>query len=287
MTKQKITISSIKDDLRSFTKNEIILTIILIIISIFTTIIDINYFFNKAITLFIWKNNEINNVPFWRNFIITLNGLGTILAIFGLILSMNGKLSNFIWNIISSILYCAYCFAYGYIGGFQIEIIFLLPMRFLGFFLWKKHLDKTHSAIVKYLTFKKWLLLILLLSLLFTFFFFEIQVVSNMILGSYFFDDNLVGRIMEAFSSSLSVTVHILSTGRYLEQWIFRIINSCNQIILFSGIIGFNLNSNAIFMWIIIIYVSIVALISWIKRMKQQQNDFYMNLEMNNLKNFK
>lgn len=275
---------SMKADLKSFSKIQCFLTVFLIMISFTTAIVDINYFFGKTDNILIWINNEAAGKSLFKNIVISINGLGTALAIIGLMLSLNGKISNFIWNITSALIYCVFCLGFGYIGGFLTEFFLLIPMRTLSIFLWNKHMDKQHTAIVKYLKWKEWLYVVILLAILFTMFFFAIAFLSEIITGSYYFENNLVARCMEALASAIGVTIHILAINRYLEQWILRILNSMNQIILFSGTLGLDINLNAIMMWTIIIIFSISGLISWIKRMKLQQKDFYGDIELTHIK---
>lgn len=270
-----------KEDIKSFSKNELIITFSLILFSIFIGIFDINYIIGISGSPLVWVNNKNSGLELWKNIAIIMNIVGTSFAIIGIMLSIKGKLSNFIWNIMSSIIYCFFCIAIGYIGGFQMEAFILFPLRITGIILWKKHLDTKHSAVVNKLNLLKLFLLSLWLCFAFVFFFFEIRFICNLILGNYEFEDNNKARIMEATICAIGVSIHTLATLRYLEQWILRIINCIIQIIFFSGIIGLKLNLNAIFLWIIGICISINALISWINRMKEQ-NSFYNNIDDKN-----
>jgi nicotinamide mononucleotide transporter PnuC len=270
----------IKEDIKSFSVKESIITTFLILFSIFIGIFDINYIIGISKSPLVWINNENAGLELWKNIAIVCNIFGSCFAIIGIIMSIKGKLSNFIWNIMSSIIYCFFCIAIGYIGGFQMEAFILFPLRISGIILWRKHLDNKNSAVVNRLKLLKILLLLLYLFVAFIFFYFEIRFVCNLILGNYQFENNQNARIIESIISAIGVSIHTLATLRYLEQWLLRIINCIIQITFFSGIVGLKLNLNAIFLWIIGICISINALITWIKRMKEQENGYYKNVEL-------
>lgn len=75
--------------------------------------------------------------------------LSAICGISYTIIAGKGKLSCYFFGIISTLCYSYISFKNNLFGNFALNLLYYLPMQFIGIYNWKKHLNKKTNEIVK------------------------------------------------------------------------------------------------------------------------------------------
>lgn len=185
--------------------------------------------------------------------------LGLISAISNIwcvILVANGKISNFFWGLIGIFAYSSIAYTNKYYGDVMLNMLYFLPMSFIGWYMWtKNNPEKLSTVKSKYLTNLQRLLIILAV------------VVS--IFGYGLFLKSLGGNLpfVDASSTVISIVATLLLTKQYMEQWFCWI--SVNILTIYMWLVVFMESSNEIatlIQWIIFLINSLYGLYSWIKR---------------------
>ena len=199
----------------------------------------------------------------WQSFIFLTSGIASFSGVLCVVLVAKRKFSNFFWGVINCVMYGLFSISFGYVGNFQLNILFFLPLQFLGVLQWKGHLTSTTVVKNKKLTLKYWLFTLLFGGLLCLALFYEIRELAVALTGSYVFDDYPLARSLDAITTSLSVCAQILLSFRYSEQWYFWIVINILQIAMFS--LPETLNINILIMWILFLLNSFYGLRMWLK----------------------
>ena len=96
-----------------------------------------------------WKDN-------WISLTAALTGVWCV------ILTGKGKRSSFIFGLVNVIFYAIIAFEAKYYGEVMLNVLYYLPMNFVGWFAWKKHMnDKTGEVVKKRLKLKSIIILAL------------------------------------------------------------------------------------------------------------------------------
>ncbi|MBR9703833.1 nicotinamide mononucleotide transporter [Candidatus Pacearchaeota archaeon] len=144
--------------------------------------------------------------------------IGLVTSLTGMVcvvLVAKGKISNYYFGIINVVLYAFIAFQSRYYGEVMLNLIYFLPMQFIGLYFWKKFSNKTKSkddVIVKHLsTFER--LIWTLISV-------------NVVVFYGLFLKYLGGTLpfVDSASTVLSVIAMILMVRRVTEQWILWIV---------------------------------------------------------------
>lgn len=171
-------------------------------------------------------NQKKNNIGMWLNYslfslvivtcivltiVYNLHWLTLISCVAGILYVVflsDRRILNFIIGFISSTTYIIIAFQAKLYGEVIFYLIVDLPMIFISFFMWKKHLDDTNRVEPKKLSWKQ----ILITSL--------ISVAS---IAIYAYILHLIGGanvIVDAISTVVSFIATLLMALRYREQWI-------------------------------------------------------------------
>lgn len=274
-------LKNILNDLNQASKLEKIFIIIFSLLSILFSIIDFNHFiFKNSKHILIFDNNQSNNFDLWRNIIICLGAIPSILAIIYLFLQIKGRPTTFLIGVPRSICFCIFSFAYGYVGD---AIMFLIdiPVQIYGYFKWKKNVDirnsqNTSKTIVRVESkLMKWYFYpigFIIVCLVGTIDFFLVPIISKWILNTYYFEHFIVLRILEATYISLVVVGTIAQLFQYTEQWIIWIIVDIILVVMFSGIENTYLNFNMVTTYTIYTIWEVFGLYEWFVEYKNNQN---------------
>ena len=177
------------------------------------------------------------------------------------------KISTYLWGIINSLFFGLYAFAYGYIGNFQLNIIFFLPLQLIGIYKWHNKMEDNSVIINKC---NLWDIIKFLGGTMITTtaFYYEIPILTKLITNSdYIFINNIEAYLLDVITTSLSITAQILMIYRYREQWIIWIIVDILQIALYAGI-AYGINNiiiNIVIMWFVFLCNAFYGLYIWYK----------------------
>ena len=140
------------------------------------------------------------------------DALGITMALTGVlcvILTGKGKMSCYLFGLVNTVLYAWIAFGARYYGEVMLNACYYVPMQFVGWFMWKKHMDgKTKEVEKTRLTVSRQILLLVL------------SAVS--IYGYGLVLKRLGGNLpfIDSMSTCLSVLAMLLSVRRLMEQWI-------------------------------------------------------------------
>lgn len=194
------------------------------------------------------KNIVIRKLPSWSKFEIVFFLFAFLLVIFSsfymhdslfalvsascgiiyTILAGKGKVYCYPFGIIGT-LCCAYLsYDIALYGNFILHLAYYFPMEIIGFFSWKKHLDKSTNEIIKEKLSNKELLTMIFLT-------FAATVLTYMILLHIGDKSPLV----DASMTVLSVAGMILTVRRSIEQWIvWTFVNFLSIIMWFDAYVA-------------------------------------------------
>ena len=237
------------------------------IFMLWNTFFDLNHFINPTLYPSIWTIINRQTYHPWQQLLLFLNGIVGFTNVICIVLISFGKISNFFWGFFAVSIYGCIALVWDYVGDMQLNLFFFLPFQFIGYSLWKFHLDSQQEIISKSLKLKASVVTIYFAIVLSVFFYFEIPEFSRVILGGYDFDGNtfqqILPHVLDSLTNSLSIIAQLLMLLRFREQWIFwMIINIC-QIIMYSGIAHSRLDVNLLLMWIVALGNSGLGFYQW------------------------
>jgi nicotinamide mononucleotide transporter len=139
-----------------------------------------------------------------------------------------------------------YAFAYGYAGSFQLYM-FYLPFQIWGYLRWSKDdstID-TEKNNIKVLKIHEKIIYVFVCFTLWYIFYFEIPgftkfITQFIVEQEYLYESNIVARILDSGTVSISIIAQYLLIKKYYECWILWTIVNIFTIIMFSGTLGDN-----------------------------------------------
>lgn len=148
--------------------------------------------------------------------------LSCVAGIFYVVFLSDRNILNFIIGFISSTTYIYVAFNAKLYGEVIFYLIIDLPMIFISFFMWKKHMESNLRVETKKLSIKQILI---------------ITLVSLVSVGGYAYILHLIGGvnvIVDAISTVVSFIATLLMALRYREQWFMWIVVYLVSIIMWA-----------------------------------------------------
>lgn len=193
-----------------------------------------------------WKDN-------WMSLLASLTGVWCV------ILTGKGKRSSFIFGLVNVIFYAIIALQAKYYGEVMLNLIYYLPMNFVGWFAWKKHMNDDTGEVVKArLPLKKGIIIYALTA--------AAIFVYGLILKAM--GGNLP--YIDSMSTVVSVVAQILSVKRLTEQWVLWIVVDVVTVIMWA--INFANGGETIAtlaMWSVYLLNAIFMFIRWNREAKQ------------------
>ena len=175
------------------------------------------------------------------------------------ILTGKGKRSSFIFGLVNTILYAIVALWAKYYGEVMLNLIYYLPMNFVGFIAWKKYMnDETGEVIKERLSLSKSVVV------------YAITAVSIVIYG--FILKRMGGNLpyVDSMSTVVSVVAQVLSIKRLTEQWVLWIV--VDIVTVFMWAVDFMKGGESIStlaMWSIYLINAFIMFIRWYKEAKK------------------
>ena len=211
-----------------------------------------------------------------------------IFSIIGLISSLSGVLTSiyqvrasiacYFWWILNTVTYAFVAIHENLYGQFIQNIIFLLPLEIWGFIAWRRNMSKTNndSIEVRRLTLKNWIVTIICL-LIFWYLYAEFLVYLPEIFKSLFnitiLPDNQIK--LDSFTSAITIFAVILTSKRYVEQWMFWVVANVGIVLFIKNIITTGIFSvsdlSGALVWAQYGVGSVYGLYCWLKLHKAQK----------------
>jgi len=188
--------------------------------------------------------------------------IASITGVMGVVMGAKGHISNYYWAIINIFAYGIVCFQTKFYGEVILDVIYYLPMQFVGIYMWKKHLDKDNIVKTRGLNIKQMVFVTI------------ISIVG--ILGYGMFLKSING-YLPFFDSTINVLTIIaayLSVKRFKEQWIIYIVLNIITICMWTiALINNELNSLVmIIMFSFYLANAVYGYINWTKLERSQKN---------------
>ena len=193
--------------------------------------------------------------------IAVLSVISSISNITCVILVAKRSIWNYVPGLIGTLTYGILSYLSGNTGEWMLNLIFYVPMQFIGWFVWSKSLSSLSDEVQsKYLNKKQWLITILslvigiylygsLMSLDFT---------QTLLYGKVF-DHPIYKYYIDSFTTVASITAQILMLKKYREQWLVWISVNVFTIVLW----GITTNPIMILQWTCMLINSIYGFIKW------------------------
>ena len=191
---------------------------------------------------------------YWKDSFIGI--IASLTGIWCVVLVAKGKIANYYFGIISVIAYAYVAFSRQYYGEVMLNMIYFLPMQFVGIFLWRKRMlsKKNDDIRVRYMTNKQRLL-------------WALVTIAATILYGYFL--KYLGGNLPFFDSSstvMSVIAMILMVFVFVEQWVLWILVDIVSVIMwFTVLINGGNDIAVLVMWIAFLANAIYGLYNWIQ----------------------
>ncbi len=147
---------------------------------------------------------------YWKDTWISL--IAAVTGVWCVILTGMGKRSSFIFGLINVIFYAIVALQAKYYGEVMLNLLYYLPMNFVGWFAWKKHMNEQSGQVIKErLNFKKSIVVYALTAVMI----FIYGLILKKMGGNLPYVDSM--------STVVSVVAQILSIRRLMEQWVLWI----------------------------------------------------------------
>lgn len=190
------------------------------------------------------------------------NALGIIMALTGVIcviLTGKGKMSCYLFGLVNTLLYAYIAFGAKYYGEVMLNALYYVPMQFVGWFLWKKHMNQDTGEVEK-TRLKLWHQMVLLF----------LSVLA--IYGYGFVLKKLGGNLpfIDSMSTCLSVLAMILSVKRLMEQWILWIV--VDVVTVFMWFVDFRNGGTdvaTLLMWMVYLLNAVFMFVKWNKESQE------------------
>jgi len=197
---------------------------------------------------YIWKEN-------WIAVLASLTGIWCV------VLVAKGKTLNYYFGVVNVLAYSYVAYNRQYFGEVQLNMIYYLPMQFIGYYFWKKNENEgTGTVIIKSMSNPNRGLVIIWIA------------IAISLYGVWL---TYLGGAMPYWDSSstcLSIIACILMTFRYMEQWILWIV--VDIVSIYMWWIAFSANDSDItvlIMWTAYLFNAIYGAYIWFKLYHEQR----------------
>ncbi len=188
--------------------------------------------------------------------------MGIISAVTGIayvIFAGKGKLSAYFFGLINCVLYAIISFNAKLYGETMLNVIYYIPMQFVGFFVWSKNISaETHEVTKRHMRNSGRLLIALTIA--------TATYLYGLLLS--YLGDTMP--FVDSFTTVASVVAMIVSVGMYSEQWWIWL--GVNAVSVYMWWCNFSLGSDNIatlLMWLVYLISGILMLVKWEKEIKK------------------
>lgn len=190
---------------------------------------------------------------YWKD-----TAMGIISATTGVacvVLTGKGKLSAYVFGLVNCLLYAIIAYKAKLYGETMLNALYYIPMQFVGFYIWNKHMNKENHEVKKIHMKNKNRILWAL----------------AMILGTviYGFILKALGDAMpfvDSFTTVSSVIAMIVSVKMYAEQWwIWILVDVFSVYMWWCNFVAGSDNLATLLMWVVYLVNAIIMCVKWEK----------------------
>lgn len=172
-----------------------------------------------------------------------------------------GKLSAYIFGLINCVLYAIIAYGAKLYGETMLNVIYYVPMQFVGFVVWKKNMNKETNEVMKRHMKNRGRIICLVAMIGLTI--------------AYGFLLRHLGDAMpfvDSFTTVSSVVAMIVSIGMFAEQWwIWFVVDVFSVYMWWCNFRTGSDNMATLLMWVIYLGNAIIMLIRWEKEIKRNK----------------
>ncbi|MBU2590335.1 MAG: nicotinamide riboside transporter PnuC [Nanoarchaeota archaeon] len=198
---------------------------------------------------FVWQDS-------WIGLIASLTGMLCV------VLTAKAKISSFYFGLINIFAYSYVAYQSRYFGDVMLNMLYFLPMTFIGIYFWRKHLknNKKGEVVVKSLTWKK------------RFMWFGASIVLLTLYGLILMMIKGTLPFIDSATTVFSIIATIMLNKRLTEQWFFWIVVDVLSIIMWAYIfIKSSGDVSMLVMWSAFLVNAVYGLYNW-KKIERKQN---------------
>ena len=212
----------------------------------------------EKIWLFVFTCIIIVLSIYWKDSLIGI--LASLTGIWCVVLVAKGKIANYYFGIVNVVAYAYVAFGRQYYGEVMLNMIYFLPMQFVGIYLWRKRRvsNKKDDVKVVYMSNKQRII------------WFFITIAGTILYG--FFLKYLGGNLpfIDSSSTVMSVIAMILMVFVFVEQWVLWILVDIVSIIMwFTVMINGGNDVAVLVMWVAFLVNAVYGLYNWIQIAKK------------------
>ena len=194
---------------------------------------------------------------YWKDTWISLGAAVT--GVLCVILTGKGKRSSFIFGTVNTVLYAIVAMGAKYYGEVMLNLLYYLPLNFVGFVAWKKHMNDENGEVVKERLNLKQSAVI-----------YGITAIAIVIYG--YILKRLGGNLpyIDSMSTVISVVAQILCLKRLMEQWVLWIV--VDVVTVFMWAVNFMKGGESIAtlaMWSIYLINAFIMFFYWYREAKK------------------
>ena len=189
--------------------------------------------------------------------------ISAICGIFATITAGKGKISCYLFGIISNLCYSYISYENAFWGNLALNMLYYLPMQFVGISQWKKHMKKDKQEIYKTkLSLKERILYFICILIL---------CMGGYYLLSHFEDSN---PLIDSVTTILSVVAFILTVKRCVEQWyLWTVVNLLCVLMWLGAFIQGSHCFATVLMWTTYLFLGLYFMKNWNKEINSEQNN--------------
>lgn len=194
---------------------------------------------------------------YWKDSIIGI--VAALTGIWCVILTGKGKLSSFWFGTVNTVLYAIVAWKARYWGEVMLNLIYYVPMNFVGMYMWSKNMDETTEEVLKKrLSFKNSIVAYLCV------------VVGTVGYGVVLKFLNGTLPFIDSMSTVFSIFAQFLCVKRYMEQWVLWVIVDVVTVIMWIyAFVNGTGDMATVLMWSIYLINAIFMLLKWAKDTKK------------------
>ncbi|MCR4327499.1 MAG: nicotinamide riboside transporter PnuC [Nanoarchaeota archaeon] len=196
----------------------------------------------------------------WQDTIVGLTA--SITGMICVVLTAKAKISSFYFGFVNILTYSYVAYQSSYYGDVMLNMLYFLPMTFVGIYFWKKNqkLGKTGEVKVRSLDWRK------------RFLWFSLSIVALVLYGGILTLIKGTLPFVDSATTVFSVIATIMLNKRLTEQWFYWILVDILSIVMWVYIF-FTQGSDIsiLVMWSAFLVNAVYGLYNW-KKMEKKQN---------------
>lgn len=188
--------------------------------------------------------------------------MGIVSSISGVICVVctgKGKLSAYLFGLINSILYAIIAYRAKLYGETMLNILYYVPMQFVGFYIWSKNMNNTtHEVVKKHMKHIGRICALVAI------------IIGTIGYGIFLKHLKDAMPFVDSFTTVASIVAMIISVKMYAEQWwIWIVIDILTVYMWTCNFANGNDNMATLLMWVVYLLNAIFMCIKWEREVKK------------------